>query len=105
MVNQPEPGSDVGVGKSRLKSRYSGSVSTITLYDAESGEVYCVLCELECVRVEDYPCSVDENEAINGPPPMIQQLNIPVNGVLDASILALEVGNGLIKTVVVPVTR
>ena len=41
------------------------------------------MCELEFARVEDYSCSADENEVINGPPPMIQQLNIPVNGVDD----------------------
>ena len=57
------------------------------------------------VRVEDYPSSADENGVINGPPPMIQQLNIPVNGVIDASLLALEVGNDLIKTAVVSVPR
>ena len=36
---------------------------------ADSGEVYGTLCELECVRVEDYSCSADENEVINGPQP------------------------------------
>ena len=84
---------DVGVGKSR------------SVGDAESGEVYGTLCELEFVRVEDYPCSADEDEVIYGSPPMILQLNIPVNGVIDASLLALEVGNDLIKTAAVPVPR
>ena len=34
---------------------------------------------------------------------MIQQLNIPDNGVVDTSLLATEVGNDAINTAVVPV--
>ena len=75
----------------------------------ESGEVYGTkpgtLCELKFVWVEDYPCSADDNEVIYGPKPMILQLNIPVNGVIDASLLALEVSNDLTNSAIVPITR
>ena len=66
LVTQTEPGLDVG-----RRCRCRGIPDSIQIFQewlnrsvvyAESGKVYDTLCELEFVRIEDYPCSAEENE-------------------------------------------
>ena len=70
-LKQTEPGPDIGHRCRCWEIPDSVQIFREWLHRsvglAESDEVYGMLCEPECVRVEDYPCSADENEVINRP--------------------------------------
>ena len=81
----------LGEGKSFMAFKYLGRGSIVLSDTLNFSEVYAFLSKLELVRAEHNPCLAYMRKEVDGPPPVLFEVGVIMDCVVDTTTGSLEV--------------